>query len=180
MIILTAIILITFIIFRNSFTLIKGKRNIKKVTSFIYIGRKVIEIFISFLIPILLIFNVIDQKIIIPLYYLGVTISIIGLIFMFFTRFYRNKDWGFMGDDSGDTFFTSGPYEFTRHPYYIGAIFVAIGIYLQLNYLLVVLIIPVIFFILHVIKKEEFFLQKKFGNKFMEYKGKVGIFPWFY
>ncbi len=85
-----------------------------------------------------------------------------------------------MGDDSGDTLFTGGPYKFTRHPYYIGAILTGVGIYLQLNYWLVFLMAPVIFFILHVIKKEDHFLERKFGATYSEYKKRVGLIPWFY
>jgi protein-S-isoprenylcysteine O-methyltransferase Ste14 len=178
--ILPLTILIIFFVFRNSFTLLKGKRNIKQVSSFIYIGRKIIEIVICFLIPGLILLNILEQNIYIPFYWSGVVISVIGLILMISTRLNRNKDWGFMGDRSGDTLFTNGPYRFTRHPYYIGAIFVGIGIYLQLNYILVFLVVPAIFFIKHVISKEEAFLEKEFGQKYMDYRNKVGIFPWFY
>ncbi len=177
---LTLFFLLGFIVFRNSFTLIQGKRNRKAVTLFIYWGRKTIEIIISFLVPALLLLEIIETKIFSPLYYLGVACSVFGLGFMVWTRFYRNKDWGFMGDDSGDTLFTGGPYNFTRHPYYIGAIFTGIGIYLQLNYWLTFLMLPVALFVLHVIKKEDDFLSNKFGGAYQEYKKKVGIFPWFY
>lgn len=176
----TLIILVAFIVFRNSFTLIQGKRDRKMVTMFIYGGRKLIEIFISFLIPILLLLEIIKTHILNPFYYVGIFISVIGLTFMAWTRFNRNKDWGFMGDDSGDTLFIGGPYRFTRHPYYIGAICTGIGIYLQLNYWMTFLMLPVLFFILYVIKKEDTFLEHKFGLSYLEYKKKVGIFPWFY
>lgn len=177
---ITLTILIAFIVFRNSFTLLKGKRDRKLVTVFIYAGRKFIEVFISFLIPILLLLEVIQTNIYIPAYYLGILFSIIGLYFMVWTRFNRNKDWGFMGDDSGKILFTGGPYRFTRHPYYVGSILVGVGIYLQLNYTFTLLMLPVMLFILYVIKKEDNFLKKKFGHQYSEYKNKVGIFPWFY
>lgn len=63
---ITLTILIAFIVFRNSFTLLKGKRDRKLVTVFIYAGRKFIEVFISFLIPILLLLEVIQTNIYIP------------------------------------------------------------------------------------------------------------------
>lgn len=85
-----------------------------------------------------------------------------------------------MGDDSGEVLFTGGPYRFTRHPYYIGAILVGIGLYLQLNYVLAILMLPVIIFMIYVMKKEDNFLEQKFGQTYLEYKQKVGIFPWFY
>ena len=178
--ILTFLIFLIFFIFRNSFTLLKGKRDRKQVTSFVYVVRKLIEVSIYFLVPILLLLGIIRQEVYTPLYYAGLLVSIIGLVLMMWTRFNRNKDWGFMGDGSGVILFTDGPYKFTRHPYYIGAIFVGVGIYLQLNYPLALLMVPVVFFVIHVIKKEDDFLQKEFSSKFIEYKNKVGIFPWFY
>lgn len=150
------------------------------VTSFVYWGRKFIEIFISFLIPILLILEIIETNTINSVYYLGVFCSLLGLSLMVWTRFNRNKDWGFMGDDSGNVLFTDGPYKFTRHPYYVGAILAGIGIYLQLNYLLVILMLPVIFFVLYIIKREDKFLENKFGSVYLDYKNKVGVIPWFY
>ncbi len=150
------------------------------VTSFIYWGRKIIEIFISFLLPILLLLEIVKTNTTNPSYYLGVLFSLLGLSLMIWTRFYRNKDWGFMGDDSGDVLFTGGPYKFTRHPYYAGAALTGVGIYLQLHYWLAFLMLPVILFMLYVIKKEDGFLEKKFGDRYLEYKRKVGIIPWFY
>lgn len=178
--ILSIIILIAFVLFRNSFTILKGKRSRTNVTLLIYWGRKLIEIFISFLIPLLLILEIIKTHIYAPIYYVGLAISILGLLLMALTRFYREKDWGFMGDKSGDKLFVGGTYKITRHPYYIGAIFVGIGLYLQLNYFLILAMLPVIIFIVYVMKKEDNFLEQKFGKEYLDYKNKVGIFPWFY
>lgn len=178
--VITLSILLIFVLFRNSFTLLKGKRDKKKVTTFIYLGRKLIEVFIYFLIPGLLLLGIINVHTSSLFYYLGILLSVFGLLLMIYTRLNRNKDWGFMGDDTGDDLFTGGPYRFTRHPYYVGAIFVGVGLYLQLNYFLVILMLPVIFFIIYVIGKEDNFLEKKFGSRYMEYKNKVGVFPWFY
>ena len=180
MILITFVILLTFFLSRNSFTIIKGKRSIKNVTAFIYWGRKLIEVIISFLIPILLLLEIMKTVVYTPFYYFGALLSIFGLLLMIWTRIDRGKDWGFMGDGPGDSLFANGPYKLSRHPYYVGAIFVGIGLYLQLNYFLVILMVPVIFFITHVILKEDTFLESKFGAKYMEYKNKVGIFPWFY
>lgn len=177
---ITITILLIFFIFRNSFTLIKGKRNIKNVTSFIYVGRKLIEIGIFFIVPILVLLEIVKPLVYLPFYYLGVAISIVGLLLMIWTRLNRNKDWGFMGDSSGSELFTGGPYQVTRHPYYMGAIFVGVGVYLQLHYIFVFLTVPTILFVMHVIRKEDVFLEKEFGSKFVEYKNKVGLFPWFY
>ncbi|MFA6404940.1 MAG: isoprenylcysteine carboxylmethyltransferase family protein [Candidatus Paceibacterota bacterium] len=178
--IFTAILLILFFVFRNSFTLFLGKRDKKRTTFFIFLMRKVIEIIILFFIPILIIFGFIKSSTNVYIFLIGTIISIIGLSLMAWTRFGRKSDWGFMGDDSGELLFINGPYKVSRHPYYIGAILFAIGLYAQLNYFLIILTIPAIFFISHVIKKEESFLANRFGHTWEEYKTRVGIFPWFY
>lgn len=177
---LSFLILLAFIVLRNSFTIFNGERDRTRVTSFIYWGRKLIEIVICFGVPGLLLLGVIPQKTFLVLYVFGALISIKGLFFMLWTRLSRNKDWGFMGDDSGDSLFTGGPYAYTRHPYYAGAILVGVGLYLQLNYWLVPIMIPVAFFIAYVVKKEDAFLEQRFGQTFVEYKKKVGVFPWVY
>lgn len=169
----TTLLLIFFIIFRNSFTIIKGKRDKELVTSFIYWGRKIIEIFISFIIPIFLLLEIFQTNIIVSTYYIGVALSVFGILIMIWTRITRSKDWGFMGDDSGETLFTKGPYGLVRHPYYTGSIFVGVGIYLQLNYIFALLMLPVIIFIVYVTKKEDIFLEKRFGMEFIKYRNKV-------
>ncbi len=177
---LSLLILVAFVVLRNSFTIFNGKRDRRRVTAFIYAGRKLIEIAICFGVPGLLLFGVIPQKTFSVLYVLGILLSLKGLFFMLGTRLSRSKDWGFMGDDSGETLFTGGPYAYTRHPYYAGAILVGVGLYFQLNYWLALLMIPVIFFIAYVIKKEDAFLAQRFGQAFVDYKKKVGVFPWLY
>lgn len=100
---------------------------------------------------------------------------------MVWTRIVRNKDWGFMGDDADSTLFINGPYKFIRHPYYTGSVLTGIGIYLQLNYIFVILMIPVIIFIIYVTKKEDVFLEKKFGEEFKQYKNNVkSLIPFIY
>lgn len=177
----TLILLLLFIVFRNSFTLIQGKRDRKKVTLFIYWGRKFIEIFICFVFPVLLLLEIFETNISSTLYYFGVILSVVGILLMVWTRITRNKDWGFMGDDSGDTLFIHGPYKIIRHPYYTGSILTGVGIYLQLNYVFVALMIPVIIFIVYVTKQEDIFLEKKFGEEFIQYKKNVkALFPFVY
>lgn len=177
---LSFILLLAFILLRNSFTIFKGNRERTKVEGLIYWGRKLIEVSIYFAIPGLLLLGVIPKNTSQVAYVLGVLLSLKGLFFMLWTRLSRDKDWGFMGDDSGETLFTGGPYAYTRHPYYAGAILVGIGLYLQLNYWLALLMIPIMFFIAYVIKKEDAFLEQRFGQTFLAYKNKVGVFPWFY
>ena len=98
---------------------------------------------------------------------------------MFLTRLNRKKDWGFMGDKTGESLFTNGIYSVTRHPYYVGAILLGVGVYFVLNSYFVLLMIPVIIFLVKVINNEDKYLLERFGDQFIEYKKKVGIIPWF-
>lgn len=70
--VLTLILLLCFVLLRNGFTLIKGKRDRKATSLFIYWGRKGVEIFISLLIPIFLFLGVIETKTTTSLFYLGI------------------------------------------------------------------------------------------------------------
>ena len=82
-----------------------------------------------------------------------------------------------MGDDTGNILFTKGVYSITRHPYYMGALFLAVGVYLVLNSWLILTMFPVFLFVSKVIKKEDDFLFDKFDGEWMNYKKHVGIIP---
>lgn len=178
------IFLFIFFLFRYTWSLIGGKRKNRKVKHDIIIPRKVIEIFVYLLIPVSLSFNFIpglnifssNQYIV---FTIGFILATFGLFFLIWTRVSRKKDWGLMGDESADKLAKNGAYSVSRHPYYIGGIFLLLGIYLQFNSYWVILVIPIIFFIIKVIKKEDSELLNKFGDEFIDYKKKVGIFPWF-
>jgi len=82
-----------------------------------------------------------------------------------------------MGDDTGTTLFTQGVYSITRHPYYVGAVLLGLGVYLILNSWLILTMFPVLLFVSKVIKKEDAFLYDKFDGKWVNYKKHVGIIP---
>lgn len=83
-----------------------------------------------------------------------------------------------MGDIPGNNLVKSGAYSVCRHPYYIGAILLIVGIYFQLNSLYIVLPILGAVFLFGVMKKEDAELYNQFGQEFVEYKKKVGLLPW--
>src|SRR3989338_7671087 len=169
---------------RLSWSFVKGKRKKDKVASEIVKIRFLISLFVYFIIPFMLIFDIFDLQQFTAIstspfaYILGSVGSLAGLILMFLARFHRQGDWGFMGDDSGDRLFMSGIYGITRHPYYVGAIFVGIGVYLTLNSWLVFLMIPVVLFVQKVIEKEEHFLESKYRDEWFQYTRSVGVIPW--
>ncbi len=78
---------------------------------------------------------------------------------------------------AGEVLFTKGIYGVTRHPYYVGAILVGLGIYLILNSWFILIMLPIILFVNKVIKKEDQYLFEKFKDEWKNYKNKVGIIP---
>ena len=174
-----------FFLGRYFWSLFEGKRNKMLVNKNTTKGRFWISIIIYALLPILIVLN--PNNIFTPLkisedtivvYFLGLIVSLLGLLFMFLARFHRQSDWGFMGDTAGQVLFTKGIYSITRHPYYVGAAMVIFGIYLILNSWSVLLVLFGIPFLKKVIGEEETFLSERFGDEWVKYKNRVGIIPW--
>lgn len=67
---------------------------------------------------------------------------------------------------------TTGPYRFTRNPIYLAMTLFVVGIAFWLNeFWILITLIPTIFMIRYgVIKREELYLTKKFGEEYAEYK----------
>ncbi len=67
---------------------------------------------------------------------------------------------------------TNGPFRFSRNPVYLSLNIVYIGLSLILNNLWLIIFWPLAFLILRygVISKEEQYLERKFGKKYLVYK----------
>jgi len=70
---------------------------------------------------------------------------------------------------------TQGPYQFTRNPIYIAFALVCAGLSLLLNMLWLLLSVPVVLVIVDrvVIRKEERYLEAKFGDEYRQYQNRV-------
>lgn len=70
---------------------------------------------------------------------------------------------------------SSGPYQYTRNPLYLGSFSIGLGFFLAFNNILVVLLIAVIFAYIYypVILDEERILEEKFGDEFKRYINQV-------
>jgi len=178
------VFLLIFFAGRFFWSSIKGKRVKTNVSDGIVNGRFWITLIVYMLLPLILVFNLFgfldtttfsSNRLLV--YIIGLSLSICGIVLMFLARLHRERDWGFMGDNAGDILFTQGIYSITRHPYYIGAIFLGLGIYLVLNSWLILFMFPVILFVKNVIKSEDKFLYEKFQDKWNAYRQKVGTFP---
>jgi protein-S-isoprenylcysteine O-methyltransferase Ste14 len=70
---------------------------------------------------------------------------------------------------------TSGPYRFSRNPIYLGFVLLLIGFSFAFRTYWGVLLSPVLTASLYqlVIKHEEAYLEKKFGDRYTSYKSRV-------
>jgi protein-S-isoprenylcysteine O-methyltransferase Ste14 len=70
---------------------------------------------------------------------------------------------------------TTGPYRFTRNPIYLGFTLIYLGLASLFNALFAVLFLPVALFVVdrYVIQREERYLERKFGETYLQYKAKV-------
>jgi protein-S-isoprenylcysteine O-methyltransferase Ste14 len=68
-----------------------------------------------------------------------------------------------------------GPFRFTRNPLYLSLTLFYVGIAVSLNALLTVLLVaPLLAFVtVGVIKREERYMERKFGQEYLDYKARV-------
>ena len=70
---------------------------------------------------------------------------------------------------------TEGPYQFTRNPLYLSMTLIYVGISALANALAPVLLLPIILHVMRrgVIEREERYLERKFGDEYLNYKAQV-------
>jgi protein-S-isoprenylcysteine O-methyltransferase Ste14 len=70
---------------------------------------------------------------------------------------------------------TAGPYRFTRNPVYIGFVLVYFGLSIVLTSVWVLLLLAPVLVILQrgVVKPEEAYLERKFGDAYRAYEARV-------
>jgi protein-S-isoprenylcysteine O-methyltransferase Ste14 len=70
---------------------------------------------------------------------------------------------------------TTGPYAFSRNPMYVGWALIYAGIAFAANSLWLLVLLPFIAGYVHIvdIRKEERFLERKFGETYLAYKSRV-------
>ncbi len=68
-----------------------------------------------------------------------------------------------------------GPFRFSRNPIYGGFVNIYLGITFLSNSLWPIFLLPLVLVVMHygVIKREERYLERKFGKEYLEYKAKV-------
>ncbi len=70
---------------------------------------------------------------------------------------------------------TEGPFRYTRNPIYISFALIYLGITAAMNALAALAVLPVALGAIHwgVIAREEKYLERKFGDEYLRYKGRV-------
>jgi len=111
-----------------------------------------------------------------PVTWFGILLVILGLILAFwavrrFTLAHTTLD----PHGSVTALVTDGPYRFSRNPIYLGLICTLIGILLASGTYWGILLSPVLVLLMHnfVIKYEEAYLERRFGNAYTSYKSQV-------
>ena len=111
-----------------------------------------------------------------PYNYLGIVLIIFGIIMNLWTDFlFKKKQTTVKPHEMPIFFITSGPFQLSRHPMYIGMLSILFGTTIFLGSL-VTFIFPIIFVIITeklFIPMEEKNLEKKFGNKYVNYKKRI-------
>jgi len=101
----------------------------------------------------------------------GYLFLLAGLVIRMWCIFY-------IGSRKSKEIIATGPYSICRNPLYIGSFFLAIGVGLCFENLLMLLLVPAIIVPVHIItaQMEEAHLESKFGEEYRRYKQKVPRF----
>ena len=107
---------------------------------------------------------------------IGLLISVIGLVFFILSITTMKDSWraGVSTDEKTDLV-TSGIYQISRNPAFVGFDLVYIGMAIMFTnlWLYIVSMISIIMFHLQIVNVEEPFLMEVFGNEYIEYCKKV-------
>src|SRR3954470_17043556 len=68
-----------------------------------------------------------------------------------------------------------GPFRFSRNPLYLSLTILHIGVALMFNSLILLLLLPPVLFVVHfgIIRREERYLEAKFGAEYLDYRRRV-------
>jgi len=115
----------------------------------------------------------------IPIRSLGLTIFTIGVCIAIWAKIVMKDSWGYPGMhliDKQKILITTGPFEFTRNPIYLGIIIASLGMAVALKSAFIFLVFILYIVFQNSIKEEEKQLTKHFGKKYLDYCDKVPRF----
>jgi protein-S-isoprenylcysteine O-methyltransferase Ste14 len=156
---------------------LEGSAKMRRTEGSHRIGARIIEVGILLALPILFHY-LIPVMIVIPkpYSYLGAVLMLLGLALMTWTSMlFRKAGTSFQLHGGGSVLLTSGPFQFSRNPMYLGMLIWLIGLSVLLGSLITFLF-PILFFLLanfFVIPLEEKSMEQTAGEQFAEYKRRV-------
>lgn len=141
------------------------------------VSARILEVAILIALPIL--FHYLIPVMIVvpkPYSYLGAVLMLLGLASMTWAAMlFRKVGTSFQLRGGSSVLVTSGPFQFSRNPMYLGMLIWLIGLAVLLGSLIVFLF-PILFFLLAnflVIPLEERRMEQMLGERFIEYKRRV-------
>lgn len=104
-----------------------------------------------------------------------VLMPIAGVLFAFSLYFFFKTRQNPEPHTPTNALYTGGIFKITRNPIYLGFLVAQVVVAIKLNNLYVILSLPIVFWLLNkwVIDPEEVYLEKLFGQEYLDYKNKV-------
>ena len=111
-----------------------------------------------------------------PLQALGVALTVLGIAFAIWARFYIGENWsGSVTVKVGHELIRSGPYAWVRHPIYSGLLLATLGTALVRDEVRGALAVPILWIAFRMKTRiEEEFMMKTFGPAYTEYSKSTG------
>lgn len=111
----------------------------------------------------------------IQLMFAYVLMPIAGVLFAFSLYFFFKTRQNPEPHTPTNALYTGGIFKITRNPIYLGFLVAQMVVAIKLNNLYVILTLPFVFWLLNkwVIDPEEVYLEKLFGQEYLDYKNKV-------
>jgi protein-S-isoprenylcysteine O-methyltransferase Ste14 len=106
----------------------------------------------------------------------GLLLTIGGaILFLWSLRLFLKAGTGLMPDQAAERLVTSGPYRLSRNPQFVGFSAVYIGLALAMNVLWPMLLLPIVVVVTNatVIRLEERYLTRVFGDAYLNYQRQV-------
>jgi protein-S-isoprenylcysteine O-methyltransferase Ste14 len=104
-----------------------------------------------------------------------VLMPIAGVLFAFSLYFFLKTRQNPEPHTPTNALYTGGVFRMTRNPIYLGFLVAQVIVAIKMNSLYVILSLPIVFWLLNkwVIEPEETYLEKLFGQEYVDYKNKV-------
>jgi protein-S-isoprenylcysteine O-methyltransferase Ste14 len=109
---------------------------------------------------------------------IGIPLATLGMIFRIYPLIYFKKMNTRPDLVTPSKLVTSGPYRIVRHPQYVAGIIFVIGWFVIWGGIYSLYIVPLLILciVFQAIIEERYILEKEFGDAYIEYKKKVGMF----